>query len=178
MKVTNKEQAWAEVNKIFPTDYEKDEGSSQRAGYDVYRHPTLNYYTRICDLGNRLEVLTGEYGETVTNIWIVETEDTTEEAVAKTAHPIIARQVYEMTFAVMGSTYTEGAEKELYNKLSGEYANAAASDFVVAWCKINGGWGKKWGSVRISGIEHYKHGEHGGHYCITALMEECEKEEE
>jgi len=70
MKVTSKEQAWKEANKIFPTDYEKDEGSSLRAGYDIYRHPTLNYYSRICDLGNRLEVLTGEYGETVINIWI------------------------------------------------------------------------------------------------------------
>lgn len=72
MKVDNKEQAWKEVNKIFPTDYEKDEAASNRAGYDIYRHPTLNYYNRICDLGCRLEVLTGEYGETVTNIWIEE----------------------------------------------------------------------------------------------------------
>lgn len=81
MKVTNRSEAWQEVNKIFPTDYEKDEASSQRAGYDIYRHPTLNYYNRICDLGCRLEVLTGEYGETVVNIWIVEEEEpnTTEQ---------------------------------------------------------------------------------------------------
>jgi hypothetical protein len=70
MKVASISEAWEEVNKIFPTDYEKDEASSQRAGYDIYRHPTLNYYSRICDLGDRLEVLTGEYGENVTNIWI------------------------------------------------------------------------------------------------------------
>ncbi|MDR3148881.1 MAG: hypothetical protein LBT88_02525 [Oscillospiraceae bacterium] len=70
MIVTSREQAWEEVNKIFPTDYEKDEGSSQSAGYPIYRHHSLNYYNRICDLGNRLEVLTGEYGENVTNIWI------------------------------------------------------------------------------------------------------------
>lgn len=75
MKVTSREEAWKKVNKIFPTDYEKDEASSKRAGYDIYRHPTLNYYCRICDLGDRLEVLTGEYGDTVTNIWIApETE--------------------------------------------------------------------------------------------------------
>jgi len=71
MTVTTKEQAWAKVNEIFPTDYEKDWGSSERAGYDIYRHPTLNYFNRICDLGDRLEVLTGEHGEIVTNIWIV-----------------------------------------------------------------------------------------------------------
>jgi hypothetical protein len=72
MTVNSKEQAWKEVNKIFPTDYEKDEAASIRAGYDIYRHPTLNYYNRICDLGCRLEVLVGEYGENVTNIWIEE----------------------------------------------------------------------------------------------------------
>lgn len=70
MKVNSKEQAWKEVNRIFPTDYEKDNIASERAGYDVYRHPTLNWYNRICDLGDRLEVITGEYGEKVINIWI------------------------------------------------------------------------------------------------------------
>jgi hypothetical protein len=75
MTVTSREQAWLEVNKIFPTDYEKDYASSERAGYDIYRHHELNYYNRICDLGNRLEVLTGEYGENVTNIWIEESEE-------------------------------------------------------------------------------------------------------
>ena len=78
MIAANKEEAWKEVNKIFPTDYEKDVSSSQRAGYDIYRHPTLNYYNRICDLGCRIEVLTGEYGETVTNIWIVGEEQKVE----------------------------------------------------------------------------------------------------
>lgn len=68
--VTTKEQAWAEANKIFPTDYDKDETASANAGYAIYRHRELNHYNRICDLGNRLEVLTGEYGEIVTNIWI------------------------------------------------------------------------------------------------------------
>ncbi|MEG1388919.1 MAG: hypothetical protein RSD07_01030, partial [Angelakisella sp.] len=87
MKVANIEQAWAEVNKIFPTDYEKDEASSQRAGYDIYRHPSLNYYNRICDLGVRLEVLTGEYGEIVTNIWIIADEE--PEVAKPTTHRAI-----------------------------------------------------------------------------------------
>jgi hypothetical protein len=69
--VATKEQAWVEVNRIFPTDYEKDEAASARAGYAIYRHYELNYYSRICDLGNRLEVLMGECGEIVVNIWIV-----------------------------------------------------------------------------------------------------------
>lgn len=37
MKVMNRESAWAEVNKIFPTDYEKNGEASNRAGYPVYR---------------------------------------------------------------------------------------------------------------------------------------------
>ncbi|GHU46845.1 hypothetical protein FACS1894120_4350 [Clostridia bacterium] len=82
MIVTSKEQAWAAVNKIFSTDYEKDEASSARAGYDIYRHHSLNYYNRICDLGNRLEVLTGEYGENVTNIWIEEPQPNMAQALA------------------------------------------------------------------------------------------------
>jgi hypothetical protein len=77
MNVKTREQAWEEVNRIFPTDYEKDESSSIRAGYDIYRHPSLNHYCRICDLGCRLEVLIGEYGEEVTNIWI---ESTSKES--------------------------------------------------------------------------------------------------
>lgn len=83
MKVATRQDAWNEVKKIFPTDYEKDESASQRAGYDIYRHPTLNYYNRICDLGVRLEVLTGEYGENVTNIWIeAENEEKAEKTVS------------------------------------------------------------------------------------------------
>jgi len=68
--VTTKAEAWEAADKIFPTDYEKDYASSERAGYDIYRHRELNPLTRICDLGNRLEVLTGEHGENVVNIWI------------------------------------------------------------------------------------------------------------
>jgi len=81
MKVSTREQAWQEVSKIFPTDYEKDEAESAKAGYDIYRHPTLNYYNRICDLGNRLEVLTGQYGNTVTNIWIEEPKKSVEDRI-------------------------------------------------------------------------------------------------
>jgi hypothetical protein len=65
--VATKEQAWATAGEIFPTDYEKDEVASERAGYGIYRHPTLNYHNHICDLGNRLEVLI-EKG--IINIWI------------------------------------------------------------------------------------------------------------
>ena len=65
--------AWAKVNEIFPTDYNKDENSSARAGYPVFRS-SVEYYNYICDLGDRLEVNL-ENGETI-NIWIDATEET------------------------------------------------------------------------------------------------------
>jgi hypothetical protein len=90
MKATSKEQAWEMANKIFPTDYEKDYASSERAGYDIYRHRELNYYSRICDLGDRLEVLTGEWGEDVTNIWITPPEPMDVEHIARHLETVLA----------------------------------------------------------------------------------------
>ena len=69
MKVTSKQEAWNKVNEIFPTDYEQDLGSSDRAGYPIYRSTAEgHYYDYICDLGNRLEVNLPD-GKSV-NIWI------------------------------------------------------------------------------------------------------------
>ena len=70
MKVTTKEKAWKEASVIFTTDYEKDYAASEKAGYDIYKHPVLNPMNYICDLGARLEVITGENGKDVINIWI------------------------------------------------------------------------------------------------------------
>ena len=57
MIVNSIEKAWETVNEIFPTDYAKDENSSARAGYPVFRSTAEDhYYDYICDLGNRLEV--------------------------------------------------------------------------------------------------------------------------
>jgi len=67
--VNTKAEAWAIVDGIFKTDYNKCDLSSERAGYDVYRHRQLNPNDRICDLGDRLEITVD--GETK-NIWINE----------------------------------------------------------------------------------------------------------
>lgn len=37
MTVKNYKATWETADRFFPTDYIKDEASSQRAGYDVYR---------------------------------------------------------------------------------------------------------------------------------------------
>lgn len=67
ISVVNKEAAWAIVNRLFPSDYDKDEVASTNAGYPIYRHNTLNPENRICDLGCRLEV---NLGNDTINIWI------------------------------------------------------------------------------------------------------------
>lgn len=82
MTVNTKQEAWEKASELFPTGYEKDIEASERAGYDIYKHPSLDGYNRICDLGNRLEILTGKYGETVTNIWIAEADREKSEAAA------------------------------------------------------------------------------------------------
>lgn len=67
MKVNNIKEAWKVADEIFPTDYNKDEQASERAGYSIYRSP-INYYDYICELGDRLEVNLAN-GKTI-NIWI------------------------------------------------------------------------------------------------------------
>ena len=69
-------EAWQEVDKLFPTDYIKDEISSKNAGYPVYRSTCdslpNSFYNYICDLGNILEInLVNKkwQGKTI-NVWI------------------------------------------------------------------------------------------------------------
>ena len=75
MEARTREEAWEEVNKMFPTDYEQDTASSERAGYPVYRSSADGVNAWISDLNCRLEVniQDEETAEiTSTNIWIVE----------------------------------------------------------------------------------------------------------
>lgn len=73
MKVTSVEQAWIEANKIFPTDYEKDEASSSRAGYPIYRSTAEGNNSWISDCGTHLELNICDKGSVKSiNIWIEE----------------------------------------------------------------------------------------------------------
>jgi len=77
MNVTSRKEAWRMANELFPTDYTKDEKSSNNAGYPIYRSTAEDhYYDYICDIGSRLEINLSS-GKTV-NIWIVETEEVKE----------------------------------------------------------------------------------------------------
>ena len=83
MTVTSIRDAWAEVRKIFPTDYEYSTERSERVGYPIYYSKATGVNAWISDLGNRLEVNLPD-GKSV-NIWIqapaeaITTSDSTEE---------------------------------------------------------------------------------------------------
>ena len=68
IEVNSKKEAWKIVNAIFPTDYQKDEISSNGAGYPVYRSTAEgHFYDYICAMDERLEVNLSN-GKAV-NIW-------------------------------------------------------------------------------------------------------------
>ena len=73
MIVSIVKEAWKLANKLFPTDYKKDEERSSRAGYPIYHSTADGVNAWISDLGNRLE-LNYSNGESE-NIWIEEDED-------------------------------------------------------------------------------------------------------
>lgn len=60
IKANSTKEAWAIVDRLFPTDYIKDDKSSENAGYPIYRSTCKSlpnsHYNYICDLGNCLEI--------------------------------------------------------------------------------------------------------------------------
>lgn len=67
--VKDAQEAWDEVNRIFPYDYEKNENASANAGYSIYYSTSSEHPNNwVSDLGTRLEINT-EDGKSV-NIWI------------------------------------------------------------------------------------------------------------
>lgn len=78
IKVDSKRAAWELVNKLFPTDYFKDEERSKRAGYPILYSTEEGRNAWISDLNDRLEINIG--AETI-NVWIEKPEslETNEE---------------------------------------------------------------------------------------------------
>lgn len=76
--VNSRKAAWELANKLFPTDYLKDEDASSNAGYPVYWSTDRDRNAWISDLNCRLEI---NIGAETTNIWIEEPEalETEEE---------------------------------------------------------------------------------------------------
>ena len=82
IEVRNREEAWREADRLFPTDYMKDDHSSANAGYPIFESTADGNGSWISDLGNRLELNivkdNGKKIETI-NIWIVEEPEILEE---------------------------------------------------------------------------------------------------
>lgn len=182
MTVNSREKAWEEANKLFPTDYEKDELSSERAGYPVYRHFEQNYYNRICDLGCRLEVIVNDE---VINIWIEEeTEEVDSVKVAEmveashatkelgtSIRPLFEIETFqEITLCVNGSNWNSNeTERKVYEGLK-RNQSWLASDLITSYCDTHD---IKWGTIKGVSITHYDHGgkgKNGGHFIITGYI--------
>ena len=119
MTVTSIRDAWAEVQKIFPTRYEHDASRSERAGYPIYYSTAADVNAWISDLGNRLEVNLPD-GKSV-NIWIqapaeAATSDSTKDtedsgSATKEERRETAKRIQRFTYY-----YTKEYVHELDNK--------------------------------------------------------------
>ena len=119
MTVTSIRDAWAEVQKIFPTRYEHDASRSERAGYPIYYSTASDVNAWISDLGNRLEVNLPD-GKSV-NIWIqapaeAATSDSTKDtedsgSATKEERRETAKRIQRFTYY-----YTKEYVHELDNK--------------------------------------------------------------
>ena len=120
MTVTSIRDAWAEVQKIFPTRYEHDASRSERAGYPIYYSTANGVNAWISDLGNRLEVNLPD-GKSV-DIWIeapveaTATSNSVEEtedsgSATKEERRETAKRIQRLTY-----WYTEEYVHEMDNK--------------------------------------------------------------
>ena len=81
IKVKNKEEAWQEANRLFPTDYEQDTQATLNAGYPIYYSAAEGNTSWISDLGDRLElnIVTKKKDVESISIWIIPEPDITVE---------------------------------------------------------------------------------------------------
>lgn len=119
MTVTSIKDAWTEVHKIFPTDYEYDTSRSERAGYPIYYSTVASVNAWISDLGNRLEVNLPD-GKSV-NIWIeASMEATASDSIEETEDSGSAtkeeRRETAKRIKCLTYWYTKEYVKELDNK--------------------------------------------------------------
>lgn len=183
MKVNSTREAWKAAAEIFPTPYHKDEQSSERAGYSVYRSDYFNrYYCYICDLGDRLEINLDD-GKTI-NIWISPEEDENgnpadeiraaveamhnveEYGADATPHQIEVRTKIE--FAIDGYSWSTDEQKAIYKAMTDQSRRPSyIMELVAAYCNNNG---LRWTGIDTPSAQHYSNGKNGGHFIITAYI--------
>lgn len=177
MKVRTIEEAWAKANEIFPTDYMKDDESSQRAGYPIYRSTVEGHFNDcICDLNDRLEVNIADGNQSI-NIWIQSKEELPElpakeeiKEAASHQYTFEPKQVQLVRIFVMGYQFESKANQVVYKAMRNSehfWQWQIASDMVEAYCADKG---IEWGTIRIISVNHYPKGETEGHYVIEAII--------
>lgn len=180
MKAQNINEAWTMAAEIFPTPYHKDEQSSERAGYNVYRSDYFNrYYCYICELGDRLEINLDD-GRTI-NIWI-NPEDEREEISRHIAIIHAAREHgaqirphhtenrIKIEFAIDGDDWSSDREKIIYKALKNvKHRAEIISELIIAYCEANA---IPWGTLDTTNAQHFSHGNKsgGGHFIISAYI--------
>ncbi len=188
--VSTTAQAWNKANEIFPTDYERDNSRSERAGYPVYSSTADgHWYDYICDLGDRLEINLSN-GDTV-NVWVkdetaayqepTEAEITQMVADAHNAEEagktgwmnIDPQEATIYHFCAMHTTYDNNAAEhafaEALNRSDESMRMRLASDYAAAWCDANN---VPWGSIEIF-HKPYKYEHHNAdnyHFVFTAVV--------
>jgi hypothetical protein len=68
IRVSSKNEAWKIADRLFPTDYMKDDERSKNAGYDIFFSTADGVDAWISDLNDRLEL--NYPNGTSENIWI------------------------------------------------------------------------------------------------------------
>lgn len=111
-------EAWARVSEIFPTDYTKDNESSAKAGYNVYRSD-IEYYNYICDLGDRIEINLKDGNQTI-NIWI---DDKSPESEPQNEQPA---EMHENILTI--GLFDKDTEKQ---EISTDAAKRIISDILI-----------------------------------------------
>ena len=117
---TTTPEAWEVAYKMADVgEYELDKDSQERAGYPIYRAKE-SYYSRICDLGCRLEVVKAD--GTSTNIWIEPQEpahygDALAEKIRETTTDFSKISHFDKFVLDRGYKYkTEGELKAAYDR--------------------------------------------------------------
>lgn len=107
MNAKNRVEAWEIAYKVADVGmYGLDKDSTERAGYDIYRSDE-SHYSRICDLGCRLEVVKAD-GSSI-NVWI-------EAKPAKATKPAPHR-------AIIHYTEKNGNNQEQLQRLAADVLN-------------------------------------------------------
>lgn len=138
MKVSSVKEAWELANRLFPTDYEKDEERSIRAGYPIFYSTANGVDAWISDLGNRLEL---NYADgKLENIWIELDEDKSSLSYkifitdSSEAASLIAKGLANTSAQNCVHVSHGSASGSVFNEMIPDIYKKSMADFTPHWC--------------------------------------------